>query len=303
MVVTGALAGAALGFVLQSTGLCFHSMFSNAWGGSTGLLRTWILGVATASVGLSLIYATSAFEQLGEGLAFRPVGNIVGGLLIGAGMAVGRTCASGLFHKLGAGMVGALVGIAGWIVGELVATRISVPGPTVLSGGVDGTITEVLGVPRLVGAAALLVVVVAASRGFSRAGLALGAVVVLGWLLAGLGDASFGPSTVGASASVQAGSPMWWLIAFLAGLVPGAHAAARRSGEWRPRGETPVRYGQLAAGGFLLGAGGWIAGGCNLGHGLSGAAQLNVSSWVVVAAMAVGVGLTRRLLDRRVSVS
>jgi len=47
----------------------------------------------------------------------------------------------------------------------------------------------------------------------------------------------------------------------------------------------------VAVGGFLLGAGGWIAGGCNLGHGLSGAAQLNVSSWVVVASMAAGVGL------------
>jgi uncharacterized protein len=53
-----------------------------------------------------------------------------------------------------------------------------------------------------------------------------------------------------------------------------------------------VRYGQLAAGGFLMGAGGWIAGGCNLGPGLSGTAQLNVSSWVVLAAMPAGVGLT-----------
>ena len=124
---------------------------------------------------------------------------------------------------------------------------------------------------------------------------------MLGWVLAGAGDATFGPSTVGASASIEAGSPMWWLIAFLLGLVPGAHLAARRTGDWRPRGETPVRYGQLAIGGFLLGAGGWIAGGCNLGHGLSGAAQLNVASWVAVAAMAVGVGLTRRLLDSRTS--
>jgi len=42
-----------------------------------------------------------------------------------------------------------------------------------------------------------------------------------------------------------------------------------------------------------LGAGGWIAGGCNLGHGLSGIAQLNVSSFVVVTAMVAGVGVAR----------
>ncbi len=323
MLITGLVAGAALGYVLQRSGLCFHSMFASTWSGSTRLLRGWLLAVAVAAVGLSLLYASSAFDGLNEGLAFRPVRNVVGGLMIGVGMAVGRTCASGLFYKLGAGMLGSVVGIAGWIAGELVATRVDVPGPTVLGGGTDGTITGVLGVPRLAGAVVLLVVVVVLTRWLATrerrstspgafdgsqptrtwswpvVGGALGVVVVVGWVLAGASDASFGPSTVGASASVQAGSPMWWLIAFLLGLVPGAHVAARRTGDWRPRGETPVRYGQLAVGGFLLGAGGFVAGGCNLGHGLSGTAQLNVASWVAVAAMAVGVGVTRRVLDRR----
>ncbi|MDQ3054702.1 MAG: YeeE/YedE family protein, partial [Actinomycetota bacterium] len=52
---------------------------------------------------------------------------------------------------------------------------------------------------------------------------------------------------------------------------------------------------RLLVGGFLLGAGGWIAGGCNLGHGLSGMAQLNVSSIVVVICMALGVGHARAM--------
>lgn len=123
-------------------------------------------------------------------------------------------------------------------------------------------------------------------------GVALGLVTIAGWVLAKVGGSSFGPSTVGASASVASGSPNWWLIAFLLAIVAGAAIAARTAGGWQLRGETPARYGQLAAGGVLLGAGGWIAGGCNLGHGLSGAAQLNVSSWVVVASMAAGVGLS-----------
>lgn len=325
MLITGLLAGAALGHVLQRSGLCFHSMFATAWTGSTQLLRGWLLGVGVAAVGLSLLYASSAFDGLNEGLAFRPVGNIVGGLMIGAGMAIGRTCASGLFYKLGAGMLGSVVGIVGWIVGELIASRIDIPGPTVLGGGVEGTFTDLLGLPRLLGAVVLLVVAIGVCALLARrdgpaperdaldasapsrtwtwpvTGVALGAVVILGWILAGASDTSFGPSTVGASASVVAGNPTWWLIAFLLGLIPGAHVAARQTGDWRPRGETPVRYGQLVVGGFLLGAGGFIAGGCNLGHGLSGTAQLNVASWVAVAAMAVGVGVTRKILDSRVS--
>ena len=85
---------------------------------------------------------------------------------------------------------------------------------------------------------------------------------------------------------------------FLLGIVAGATLAARTAGGFWVRGEQPIRYVQLAVGGVLLGAGGWIAGGCNLGHGLSGVAQLNVSSFVVVAAMVAGVALTRRVSRR-----
>lgn len=302
-VITGVLAGSAIGYVLQRGQLCFHSMFAEAWSGRGFLLRGWLLGVAIASVGLSLLYLTSWSHGLNTGLAFQPVSNIAGGLIIGVGMVIASTCVSGLFYKLGSGMAGASVGLAGWIAGELVARRVQLPGPTELSGGNTATFAAVLGLPRLACSIGfLLIVVVALSRwrgkqrpwqrwqwNWPTLGIALGLVTVAGWVLARIGGSSFGPSTVGASASVAAGSPDWWLIAFLAGIVIGGFVAARTSGGWSLRRESTVRYGRLAVGGFLLGGGGWIAGGCNLGHGLSGAAQLNVSSWVVVASMATGV--------------
>ena len=126
-------------------------------------------------------------------------------------------------------------------------------------------------------------------------GIALGAVLVVGWMLAAVGGVDFGPSTVGAGAGAVAGDPNWWLIAFLLGIVGGGGIAARSSAAFELRGETRVRYLRLLVGGFLLGAGGWIAGGCNLGHGLSGMAQLNVSSIVVVICMALGVGHARAM--------
>lgn len=331
MLLTGLVAGILLGFVLQRGGLCFHSMFASAGRGDTRLLRGWLLGVGIGSVGLSLLYLSSAYGGLNEGLAFRPVRNILGGLIIGIGMAVARSCASGLFYKLGTGMLGAGVGIVAWILGEYLASRISYTGfvgTTALGGGEQATFAGVLGLPRLVTSIILLVLAIGVClllrRGradldsdppagsgaydstqpdhrwsWQRTGVALGVVLVLGWVLAGIGGAGYGPSTVGATASVVVGSPSWWLIAFLVGLVPGGNLGARVSGDLWVRGEQPVRYGQLAAGGVLLGAGGWIGGGCNIGHGLSGVAQLNVASWVAVAAMAIGVIVTRRLLDAR----
>jgi hypothetical protein len=130
--------------------------------------------------------------------------------------------------------------------------------------------------------------------GWRQIGIGLGVAITAGWALAAIGGATFGPSSVGAVASVASGSPNYWLITFLLGIVAGGTLSARTAGGFWLRGEGPVRYLQLAAGGLLLGAGGWIAGGCNLGHGLSGVAQLNVSSFVVVAAaMVAGVRVAR----------
>lgn len=311
-VLAGAAAGIAMGYVLQQGQLCFHSMFADAWAGRLLLLRGWALAVALGAVGLAVVYLTPIGADLNTGLAFRPVANVIGGLLIGWGMAVAQSCVSGLLYKFGAGMAGASVGIAGWIGGEIAVRQVRLPGPTVLPGGDDATIPGVLGLPRLLVALVVLALVGgvlwrwrSSGRTASRPrwqwnwpmlGTALGVVLMLGWVLASIGGVDFGPSTVGASAGVVAGDPNWWLIAFLFGIVGGGGIAARRTGAFQLRGETKIRYARLLVGGFLLGAGGWIAAGCNVGHGLSGMAQLNVSSIVVVICMALGVGHARAMM-------
>lgn len=304
---TGALAGLLMGYVLQRGQLCFSSAIQSSLDGRFLLARGWALGVALASVGLALVFLLPGTSGLNQGLAFRPVANVAGGLIIGAGMVVAQSCVSGLFYKLGSGMLGALAGLIGWAAGELLARRLSLPGPTVLSGGEGATIPGLLGLPRLV-VAVLVVVVVSVvlwrwpgraspdhgwQWGWPMIGLGLAGATTAGWALAALGGSSFGPSSVGAVASVAGGSPNYWLIAFLLGIVAGGALSARTAGGIWLRGEEPVRYLRLATGGVLLGAGGWIAGGCNLGHGLSGVAQLNVSSLIVVAAMVVGVWAAR----------
>jgi hypothetical protein len=316
LILGGAVAGLILGYVLQRSQQCFHATFAGLYERRTGLFRAWLLAVAVGAVGLAVVYGADWWPQLNDGLSFRPVHNIVGGLLIGAGMAVAMSCVSGLYFKLGAGMLGALVGLAGWALGELLARDVELPGNSTVLTGDEGTIPDVLGVPRLAVALPLLAAVAwylwrsrdgvaAPTRAWQWtwpvAGVALGGALILTWITAGMAESDFGASTVGAASSVADGDPKEWLLAFLVGLVPGAFLAARTAGGLWVRGETGVRYGQLAVGGALLGAGGIIGGGCNLGHGLSGVAQLNVSSWVVVASIVAGIGITRAVRARLLS--
>lgn len=326
LLITGVLSGLALGYVLQRSDLCFHSTWRGLFEGRYHLVKIWILGVALASVGLSVIYASDQWPQLNPGLGFRPQGNVLGGLTIGVGMVIAASCASGLFYKLGSGMLGAAVGLAAWFVGDVAGSRLFVgrDGGLDLRGSVNEmdagplqggpTIPDVLGIDRGIVSVVFLVVVAAflvrsRRRSGGRAqwswwvgGVALGVATTAAWALAGVGGAPFGPSTVGAPASlVNGGAVNTWLVAFLGALIVGALAAAYASKTLWVRGEAPRRYVGLVAGGLLLGVGGQIGGGCNLGHGLSGVAQLNVSSWVTVGAIVVGIAGARAIQLRLVS--
>jgi uncharacterized protein len=308
LLLGGALAGLVLGYVLQRGQLCFHAAFRGVLERRAATFKAWLLGAAVAAVGLALLDAVGPWA-MSTSLSLRPVHNLVGGVTFGVGMAVAASCVSGLFYKLGAGMLGALVGLVAWGLGELGAGLVSLPDVRLLAG--RETLPTLLGVPRTALAVVLaLAVALALSRTRRQAptdawqwtwpvaGVALGVAATFTWVTAGASGARFGASSTGAVASVAAGSPAWWRIAFLVALVPGATIAARTAGGGWLRGETGVRYVQLAAGGALMGAGARLAGGCNLGHALSGVAQLNVSSLLVVAAMVGGIAMTRAVQVR-----
>lgn len=310
LIVGGLLAGLVMGYVLQRGQMCFHSAFRGLIEHRTATFKAWLLGVGVTAVGLALLDTFGPWA-MSTSLPLRPVHNIAGGLVAGAGMAIAASCVSGQFYKLGAGMLGAAVGLSGWAAGELVAGNLMLGGPRYLAG--RETLPTLLGLPRLAVAAVVLVVVVAAlSRarrtrppqswrwGWPVAGVGLGVAAVWSWVTAGASGTGFGAGTVGAVFGIATGRPNWWLIAFLVALVPGATVAAKVSGGFWLRGETRVRYLQLAGGGFLLGGGGMWAGGCNLGHALSGMAQLNLSSLLVVASMISGIALAR-VVQRRVA--
>lgn len=101
----------------------------------------------------------------------------------------------------------------------------------------------------------------------------------------------------------------FWQAALVIGILVGAFVSALASKSLRPAvspiwakatGITsfPLRALMAFAGGFILLFGARIAGGCTSGHGVSGMAQLAVSSTVAVAAMFASGIITAMLLRR-----
>lgn len=320
-VLLAALAGAAFGFVLTRGAFCFHS----TWRGvltrppALDLVRAYVLLLLVATPVVQVLRALDVIDPYVAPLAWRA--DLLGGALFGVGMVVASSCVTGLFYKLGEGMLGAAAGLAAWAAGDVVTYagplsewRERLNADPVTRDGQAPTLTgtDAFGVAAVAVLAVVAILAgwwLARSRRTPRAPHwawpklgALGAVVLAAaWLLAaGAGtDYPFGTSGVPTRAwdalvhGETAGS--WWIPIALVSLVPGAVFAARRAGTTWVRGETPRRYGQLVAGGFVMGVGAAVAGGCNLGHATVGVPLLSAGSIVATLAMIGGVAAADRI--------
>ena len=91
-----------------------------------------------------------------------------------------------------------------------------------------------------------------------------------------------------------------WEVMFVFGAIGGAFLAAwhgsELTGEWLPpmwearfgTNSLPLRLAITFAGGAFMAFGARLAGGCTSGHGISGALQLSVGSWVALVCFFIG---------------
>jgi uncharacterized membrane protein YedE/YeeE len=100
-----------------------------------------------------------------------------------------------------------------------------------------------------------------------------------------------------------------WGVMLVLGMLLGAFIAAVSGGEitaawvpalWEQRfgADVALRLGVAFVGGIILAYGARLAGGCTSGHGISGALQLSVSSWVALTCFFIGAVATAHLLFR-----
>lgn len=321
------LIGLGLGYIFERGDFCFHS----TWRGvvrqprELDLLRAYLL---TLVVAIPLVQGMIALGWIDPWIPpLVPGANILGGLIFGVGMVVAATCSTGIFYKLGHGMLGISVALIFWAAGDLLvyagplrSLRDALIANPIMPSGENPTLVSLLGPAGWLLAAALIMLAAfylvrspIKARGklwnWLTLGAATGVFTAAVWLIAQpLGiNYTFGTSGVPTQVFTSFGegsAERWWIPLALISLTPGSIIAARRAGTMWVRGETTRRYIELGAGGLLMGIGAAIAGGCNLGHSLIGVPLLSLGSIVSTLAMAAGVFLAHgavKLVVSRVS--
>ena len=316
------LAGSGLGYILERGDFCFHSTLRGLFRTPQrlDLFRAYLLVLLIATPLVGLMRWQGWIDPWIPPFAWQA--NLVGGLLFGVGMVVAATCVTGMFYKLGHGMLGVLVAMAAWAVGDILTyvgplsplrealnrSVITVDGAPATLLNIGGATTGVILLAAL--AAAMLFYLWRAPRkprsplwGWLLLGVATGLFTSLAWLLAKAGGSnytygtSYVPTTIFLWARNGAGFDLWIPLALFA-IIPGALAAAKFSDTLWVRGESGRRYAELGAGGLLMGTGAAISGGCNLGHSLVGVPLLSLGSITATLAMALGVFVAHDIAKR-----
>ena len=307
------IAGLGIGYIFERGDFCFHS----TWRGFTrrprqlDLFRAYLLALL---IGIPLVQGLIALGWIEPWIPpFVWQANLLGGFIFGIGMVIGATCITGLFYKLGHGMVGVLVGLTAWALGDILTylgplkpLRDALRSSPLTVAGESATVLNAFGPMGMILLLALGLVTIIylirsplKSRGklwsWLILGVATGLFMSFAWLLARAGGSDYTYGTSGVPSGLvlaflgeRSGGSLWIPVALIA-LIPGAFFASRRAGTYWFRGETGRRYAELAAGGLLIGIGAGIAGGCNLGHSLVGVPLLSLGSIATTVAMAFGV--------------
>ena len=307
--LVGLAAGLAAGVVMTRGGLCFNrAVRQAALEHKPRLLRAFGLAVALQLLALPVLVAVGVdpLERSAKtgGLPLLPVAQIVGGLTFGVGMALAGGCITGMLWKAGGGAVALGIAIAGFAAGELL---IRGPGDSLIADLDDASrpseraLTGLLGVDyeplALAVGVAALVLLLRRRRDGLIPGVALGLVAAGAWIAADAAGYGYGLGFVGAAEGTRRAVDTGGQLPFQLWLALGVVAGGAVAGRPRLRMPDGARAARAAAGGVLMGVGGNLAHGCNIGHGLTGLPLLSFGSLLAVTCMALGaiaVGLAYR---------
>ena len=320
----GLILGLLFGILAQRSRFCVVAALSNLWlMRDYRQLNAWLSALAVALLGTAVLESGELVAIADSGYR-RPtidwLGLTLGGLVFGYGAILAGGCATRTLIRVAEGNLGAVVtlltfALAGMatLFGSLELLRPWLRGfATPLAGG-DSALSLILGLPHwawpLALAALCLAVVLITGRGSEyrgsiAAGAAIGLLIMAGWWVTGvLAHDDFEPlppaslSIAGPVARDTAwlalGQPLGrgFVLALAPGILAGALFSALLSGQFRWTPPAAERVGAYLGGGLLMGIGAMLAGGCNVGQGLTGVATGSATSLLAFGAMVLGMVL------------
>ncbi len=249
---------------------------------------------------------------------FYPLGAILGGFVFGLAMNWGGGCAAGIWYKLGAGSVSAFISVLALIVGYVMSESGAFKSVRLIiqSGPATGsTLGSVLNIPLWWIALPLALVLLffllkdwrqqaGQDSRWRQTGLAVGMIGVVAWITSCHAGRFFGMAVMPGSKdafdvlSNAKWSGLSWDFFFVLGIPVGGFVSALRKGEFKWSNIAGASIWTNVGGGLLLGISASLAGGCTVGHGLTGIPLLSIASIVfTVAAMLgawAGVAMSRK---------
>jgi uncharacterized protein len=302
------LVGTAFGYGAQRGAFCLSSGLRGVMAGEWTKVKALGLAVAVQLLLLPIVFGSGLAHPVE--LPLEPAAALVGGVLFGASMRWAGGCAAGVWYKLGAGDVGALLAVLGMglgataaELGPLLPLRLSLQEavPSAGSWMPPPAVSLVAGLAMVAGLACVRDGR-AGAWSWRRTGLWIGAAATMAWPVSAAAGRDFGLAVApGASGMLSAvsgrGFPAWDVL-LVQGILIGGWLAVRVGGPVVLSAPQSTVLLKRLAGGLGLGAGASIASGCTVGQGLTGLALLAPSSVVVMVSIFAGSAV-EALIARR----
>lgn len=323
LAISGMFIGLLFGIVVQRSRFCMTAVVSN-WilMRDTRQLHVYLIAVMVAMIG-TLLLEQGGLVAIGDS-AYRTssiscLSLVLGGCMFGLGAVFAGGCIGRILVLTGEGNLGALLamltialGATASYTGALESFRVWTHNLAALQlHPGESSILNLLGISsRLFVLTLFSILVWLIVRGRRNTvtlaivitGVSIGTLVVAGWWVTGwlaMDEFSIQKPTSLTFAGPLANSALYLTngntpqnsfgVALFFGLVIGSLLSALLSRSFRLQAPEPSSILRILTGGFMMGVGAIMAGGCNIGQGLTGMSTLSVAS--ILAAVAIFVGM------------
>jgi len=315
--IGGLIVGILFGFLLQRTRMCFNSAirdvryFKDNW-----LWKQGLMAIAVETIGFQLMAAMGAIKL--NPSAFIPAAQIVGGFAFGMGMVLAGGCASGVTYRIGEGNVLGIIAATFYalfagaarngklksvtaLFGKPITVTMQNPGVYAAKDGkVAPTVANLLGIDPWIVAIIFALILLAylfftktsqrkAPIHWTVGGILIGLVGMLAYWSNQSYSLGITGGWINLFTATLTDAPYNWIGMEVFGIIIGAFISALIFKEFKIRfPKDPKAYVQAVIGGALMGWGAGVAGGCNIGHFLSGVPHLAISSLLATAFFILG---------------